>query len=159
MIKSKGFVWLPTIQPSMVTVPKALLSKHIDCDTIHRRCCHGNDATIRNFESLRVKGIPIHCTHESRTFCRSCDVAKSTVAKINRASTRSDDLDTCFHKLAIDIWGPVNTPSIGNFSYVFGAMFYKSAFILAELIKIKSDSTVVFAVFYVRYNSLATKST
>jgi hypothetical protein len=146
MIKSKGLVWLPTIQPSMVTVPKALLSKHMDYDTIHRRCCHVSDATIRKLSSLGIKGIPSHCTPESRTFCRSCDVALSIFSNINRASKRSDDPDTCFHTIAIDIWGPVNTPSIRNFSYVFGAVCYEFAFILTELIKTKSDS-IVFSQF------------
>ena len=50
--------------------------------------------------------------------CRSCVAAKSPTANINRGSTRIDDPDTCFHTLAIGIWGPVNTPSIGNFSYL-----------------------------------------
>ena len=57
------------------------------------------------------------------------------------------NLDTCIHTLAIDIWRPVNTPSIGNFSYVFCVLCYKSAFILAELIKTKSDSVTVFRSF------------
>jgi hypothetical protein len=127
MIKSKGLVWLPTTQPSMVIVPKALLSKHMDYDTIHRRCWHVSDATIRKLSSLGIKGIHVHCTPESRTFYISCAVAKSTVANISRASTRTDDPDTCFHSLAIDICRPVNTPSIGNFSYVFGDVCYKSA--------------------------------
>ena len=55
--------------------------------------------------------------------------------------------DTCFHTLAIEIWGQVNTRSIENFSYVFGAICYKSAFILAELIKTKSDLLAVFRSF------------
>jgi hypothetical protein len=70
-------------------------------------------------------------------------VAKSSVANINRESTRDGDLDTCFHTLAIDIWEPVSTPLIGNFSYGFGAICYKYAYIMAQLIKTKSDSVIV----------------
>jgi hypothetical protein len=122
MMKSKGLVWLPSIQPSMVTVPKALLSKYTDYDTIHKRCCHVSDATIRKLSSLGIKGIPAHCTPNSRTFYISYVVARSNVANINRTFTRTDDPDTCLHTLAIDIWGTVNTPSIRNFSYVFGVV-------------------------------------
>jgi hypothetical protein len=97
--------------------------------------------------TLGIKGILVNCTHGSRAFCKSCVVAKFIVANINRESTRSDDLDTCFHTLAIDIWGRVSTPSIGNSSYIFGVVCYKSAFIMAELIKTKSDSVTVFRSF------------
>jgi len=131
----------------MAIVHKALLSKHTDYDTIHRRCCHVSDETIRKLSSLGIKGIPAHCTPGSRTFCRSCVVAKSIVANINRAFTRTDDHDTFFYTIAIDIWGLVNTPSIGNFSYVFGDVCYKSAFIFAKLIKTKSDLVAVFRSF------------
>ena len=104
MIKSKGLVWLPTIQPSMATVPKALLSKHTDYDTIHIRCCHVSVATIRKLSSLGIKGMPAHCTPESRTFCISCVVAISNVANINRASTKNDDPDTFFTHLQSTFW-------------------------------------------------------
>jgi len=67
---------------------------------------------------------------------------------MNRKSTRADDPDICFHTLAIDIWGPVNTPSIGSFSYVFG-----------ERIKTKSDLVAVFRSFYVKFNYMVAKFT
>ena len=89
--------------------------------------------------TLGIKGIPANCTRGSRVFCRSCIIAKSIVANINRESTRTNDFDTCLHTLAIDILGPVKTLSFVNFSYVFGAICYKSAFIMAELINTKSD--------------------
>ena len=111
----------------MAIVHKALLSKHTDYDTIHRRCCHVSDETIRKMSTLGIKVIPDNCTHGSRAFCISCDVAYYIVANINRASTRTDDPYHCFHTFAIDIWGPVNTPSIVNFSYAFGAICFKSA--------------------------------
>ena len=44
--------------------------------------------------------------------------AKSATAHINRESTRHNDPETCFHTLAIDIWGPMNTPALGKVSYV-----------------------------------------
>ena len=115
----------------MVIDHTTLLIKQTEYDIIRRRCWHVSDETIRNMSTLGIKGIHVNYTHGSRMFCRSCDVAKSTIANINHGSTRIDDLDTCFHTLAIDIWGPIKTPSIGNFSYVFGAVCYKSAFILA----------------------------
>ena len=109
----------------------------------HRRCCHVRDETIRKMSTLGIKGIPANCTHGSRAFCRSCVVAKSSVANVNRASPRTRDPMTCFHTLANDIWGPVNTPSIGNISYVFGDVCYKFAFTMAEQIKTNSDSVTV----------------
>jgi len=144
MVEPKGIVWSPTVKHYVVTVSTTLMSKHANYDIIHRRCCHVSDKTIRKMLTLRIQGIPINFTYGSRALCISCVVAKSTVANTNRDSTRTDDPDTCFHTLAIDIWGPVNTPSIGNFSYVVGAVCYKSAFIMAELIKTKSYSVIVF---------------
>ena len=91
MIQSIGLVWLPTIQPSVAIVPKTLLRKHTDHDTIHRRCWHVSDATIRKLSSLGIEGIPAHYTPESRTFSRSRVVAKYNVANINRASTMTDE--------------------------------------------------------------------
>ena len=156
MVKSKGLVWLPIVKQSMVIVPTSLSSKHTDYDTMHRRLCHASDKTIRKMSTFGIKGIHVNCTHGSRAFCRSCDVAKSTVANINRESTRIDDPDNCLHTLTIDIWGPVNTLSIENFSNIFGHVCCKSAFIMVELIKIKSDSIPIFVVFFVRYDYLAT---
>jgi hypothetical protein len=100
-IKSKGMVWLPTIQQSVVTVPTTLLSKHRDYDTIHRRCCHIGDETIRKKSTLGVKGILANCTYGLRAFYRSCVVAKSNVANINRESTRSNDPNTFFTYLQL----------------------------------------------------------
>jgi len=140
-------VWLPTVKQSVVTVPTTLLSKQTYSDTIHRRCCHVSDKTIRKMSTLGIKGIPVNYTHGSRVLCRSCVVAKSTTYKINRGLTRIDDPDICFHTLAINIWGPINTPTFGNFSYVLDAICYKSAFIMAQLIKSKIDLLNVFRIF------------
>jgi len=96
MAKSRGLVWLPTIKQPMVTVPTPLLSKQPYYDNIRRRCCHVNDETIRKMPTLGIIGILVNCTHGSRMFCRSCYVAKSTIADIYRGLTRIDDLDIVF---------------------------------------------------------------
>ena len=124
--RSSYIVWLPTVKQSMVIVPASLLSKQTNYDIFHIRCCHVSDETIPKMSTLGIQGIPVYCTHGSRIFYRSCALAKSTTTNINRGSTRIDDPDTCFHTLAIDIWGPVDTPSIGNFSYMFGVVCCKS---------------------------------
>jgi hypothetical protein len=104
----------------MVVVPTTLLSKQLDYDVIYIRCCHVSDKTIGRMSTLGIKGIPANYTRGSHMFCRLLAISKSNTASINRVSTRINDPDTCFYTLAIDIWGLVNTPSIGNVSDVFG---------------------------------------
>ncbi len=147
MVRSKVLVWLYTIKKYVVRVLTTLLTKHTYCKTLHRRCCHVSDETIRKTLSLGIKGMHVNCTHGSRAFCKACDVAKSIVANSNRESARVDDPNTRFHALAIGIWGLVDTLSIGHLSYVVGAVCYKSAFTMAEFIKPKSDSVTVFGSF------------
>jgi hypothetical protein len=101
----------------------------------------------------------VKCTYGSHIFCRSCDVSKSTTAKINRVSTRNYDPNTCFLTLAIEIRGPVDTTSIGNFSYVFGVVWYKFAFVMVELINSKSYSARDFHNFLTKYNYLVAECT
>jgi len=97
--------------------------------------------------ALGIKGIPENYSRGMRNFCRSCVVSKSTTADINRDSTRDHDPESCFHTLVVDIYRPVRCPSIGSFSYVLGAVCFKSAFIMAELLKCKSDLVEVFRSF------------
>jgi hypothetical protein len=147
MIRSNGLVWLPTVEASMEPLHFVLLSKQTDCDTIHKRCAHVSKETIQKLSALGVKGIPKNYSRGMRIFCRSCDVSKSTTVDINRESTRDHDPESCFHTLVVDIYRPVRCPSIGSFSYVLGAVCFKSAFIMAELLKCKSDSVKVFRSF------------
>ena len=147
MIRSNGLVWLPTLEADALPPTSAFLSKQNDFDIIHKRCAHVSEDTIRKMSALGIKGIPEHYPLGKNHFCTSCAVSKSTTADINRVSTRDHDPDSCFHTIAIDIWGPVNCPSIGNFSYVLGAVCCKSAFIMVELLKCKSDSVRVFRSF------------
>ena len=107
--------------------------------------------------SLGIKGIP-NCTHGSRPFCRLYVVAnKSTIAKINRESMRINDFATFFRTLAIDIRELVNTPSIGNFSYVFGSSCFKSSYIMAYLLVSKSDVTMVLRSILLRIQLIGYK--
>ena len=102
MVKSIGLVWLPTVKQFVVTIPTTVLSKQTNYDTIYRRCCHVSDETIRKMSTLGIKCLLVHCTRGSRAFYKACVVAKSTIANINRESTRADDPDTCFHTLAVE---------------------------------------------------------
>jgi len=97
--------------------------------------------------ALGIKGIPESYSRGPRNFCRSSVVSRSTKVDISRGSTRDRDPESCFHIMVVNIWGPVSCPSIGNFSYVLGAVCFKSAFIMAELLKCKFDSVKVFHTF------------
>ena len=132
MIRSNGLVWLHTVKASALHHDSALLNKQTDFDIIHKRYAHVCEETIRNMSALGIKGIPKDYSRGMSHFCKSCAVSKSTTTDINRGSTRNRDLESCFHTLAIDIWGPISCPSIGNFSYVLGAVCFKSAFIMAD---------------------------
>jgi len=64
MVRSKEIVWLPTIKPYVVLVSTTLLSKHHTIyETMHRRCCHVSDETIRKISTLGITGIHANCTH------------------------------------------------------------------------------------------------
>ena len=72
--------------------------------------------------------------------CRDYATAKSTVAPINRRSTRDRDSPHAFHILALDILHPTSTPDLCGHRYVLGAVCYTSSAIIGVLLKHKSDA-------------------
>jgi len=101
MIRSNGLVWLPTGKASMEPLRSALLSKQTDCDTIHKRCAHVSEETLKNISALGIKGIPENYCRGPRIFCRSSVVRKLTTADFNRGSTRDCDPESCFHTMLL----------------------------------------------------------
>jgi hypothetical protein len=157
MIRSNILVWLPTFTASSVPPSYAFLSKLTECDTIHRRCAHVSEDTIRKMSALGIKGIPKNYSLGISHFCKSCAVNKSTTSNINRVSTRDHDPESCFHTLAIDIWGPVKCPSIGNFSYVLGGVCLNLRLLWPNYLSISRIRSKYFAVFSTRFNYSGTK--
>ena len=156
LVRQSGLVWLPahsaaspappaSAAPSLPLVTKAI---------VHRRLCHLHDVGLRKLVSLGVPGVPASCMADPLPFCKCCVMGKSTQADVNRSSTRGSDLDTCFHTMVADIWGPMHTKAIGGYIWVFGAVCFKSAYTLAELMKTKAEAPSVWKRLLLKIRSL-----
>ena len=156
LVRDSGLVWLPyhsatPAAPQASAAPsQVLVTKQI----FHRRCCHLHDAGLQKLVSLGVSGIPTARMADPLPFCKCCAMGKSTQADVNRSSTRDRDPDTCFHTMAADIWGPMHTKAIGGYIWVLGAVCFKSAYTLAELMKSKAEAPVIWKRFLLKSRSL-----
>ncbi len=109
-------------------------------DLIHRRRGHLHEDGLLKLDSLGVPGVSGFSILAPMSFCPDCTTAKSTVANINRRSTRDRDPPHAFHSLALDIWGPTSTPDLYGNRYVLGAVCYATSAIVGVLLKHKSDA-------------------
>ena len=122
---------------------------------LHRRLCHLGEDGIRRLAGLRIPGISVTAASSPAIdFCQCCVMGKSTVANINRQSSRDHDPPVCFHSMAVDLWGPLPQKAIGGYLYVLGAICFRTNYHLAELLKPKSDAPTVWRRILLRIRAL-----
>ena len=137
LVRHQGLTWLPVSARNHVHSAAVAPASR---DLIHRRCGHLHEAGLLKLDSLGVPGVLGFSKLSPMSFCPDCATAKSTVAAINRRSTRDRDPPHPFHSLALDIWGPVSTPDLSGNRYVLGAVCYTTSAIVGVLLKHKSDA-------------------
>ena len=136
------------------SVATASLARAVTSQVLHRRCCHLNEADIQKLIKLGVLGKPRLI---GDTFCKSCAVAKSRIADINREPTRDHDHPDVFHTVSMDIWGPMNVEAIGGYRFAIGMTDHTSGGRLVDLVKQKSEAPQVLTAFLRRIRSLGHK--
>lgn len=85
----------------------------------HIICGH---ASVRQLKFMHKNGLlPPHVHYHPDSAmpgCKACLLGKSHRQKVNRQDSPPDDKLQPGEKLVADIWGPVATPSLGNFRYL-----------------------------------------
>ena len=137
LVRHNDLTWLPAplSAPTLLATTSSLTR-----DLIHRRCGHLHESGLLKLDSLGILGVSGLSKLSPMSFCPDCATAKSTIAIINRRSTRDRDPLHPFHTLALDIWGPTSTPDFSGNRYVLGAVRYTTPSIFVVPLKFKSDT-------------------
>jgi hypothetical protein len=133
LVRRYGLTWLP-VPARKIPIPSAAISS-ASRDLIHRRCGHLHESGLLKLDILGVPGVYGFSKLAPMSFCPYNATAKSTVAPINRRSTRDRDPPHAFHSLALDIWGRTSTLDLSGNRYVLGAVCYTTSAIIGVLLK------------------------
>jgi hypothetical protein len=123
-------------------------------DLIHHRFGHLHEDGLLKLDTLGVRGALGFAKLPDMHLCPSCAIGKSRVADIDRKSTRDNDPSEEFHRVALDIWGPMSTPDLNENKWALGAAAcYKNTSVRCSLMKSKSEATDSWKGFIVTIKS------
>ena len=106
---------------------------------------HLHEVGLLKLDILCIPGISGFSKLPSLSLCPDCATAKTTVANINRRSTRDRDPPHPFITMALDFWGPTSTPDTSGNRYSLGVVCYTTTVIVNVLLQRKSDAPYAFA--------------
>jgi hypothetical protein len=114
-----------TILPRSTAMALAASSPAASTELWHRRLGHLHAEGMKKLLRSEVTGLDF-CGSVPLPFCEACALGKSHVAPISRELS---PLPSAVGELiGIDLWGPMNTPSLGGHLYAFGAVDYATSF-------------------------------
>jgi len=106
-----------------VSLAKSLILR----DLIHFRCGHLHEDGILKLDKLGADGMLGFRLLTPLSFYAECANGKSSLAKINRSSTRDKDPPTPFHTVALDTRGPMSTEYFKGNKWFLGGVCYKTS--------------------------------
>jgi hypothetical protein len=107
----------------------------------HSRLGHIGEPQLDELLTCHVEGLGC-ASHEKLGFCETCVGCKSQVSNIPRAPADRDV--RLFHVIGVDFCGPMSVPSLGGRRYSFGAVDFRSRFVLYDASRSKDEATFSF---------------
>lgn len=115
--------------------------KKLSWDEAHRRLGHLSVTSMRKlFSGNHITGISIDEESPAQIHCDSCRAAKATKSSFQKETQilRTTCVGEVFHT---DLWGPSETPSLGNKSYFISFTDDRSKYTTLTFLKLKSDAS------------------
>ncbi len=99
LVRQAGLTWLPSplLSPALLADVAPSTRNLI----IHRRMGHLHEASLLKLDNLGILGVSGFSKLPPLSFCSQCATAKSTIADINRRSTRDRDPPHPFPHLSL----------------------------------------------------------
>ena len=141
MERAHGLIWLPATValPARATASAATASS--GKRLWHSRLGHIGEPQLDELLTGHVEGLG-YASHEKLGFCETCAVCKSQVRNIPRAPADRDV--GLFEVIGVDFCGPMSVPSLGGRRYSFGAVDFRSRFVLHDALRSKDEATSSF---------------
>jgi len=140
--REDGLPWLRVAPPQGESSSSAHPAKTLNTSTKdlhHRRLGHLGESCMDRLLKTDASRTLGYTARSRLSFCEACTMAKSRVHNINRDSARGRDPKHPFHTMALDLWGPMSTATIGGNHWSFGGACFKTGFLLHDLLRTKAD--------------------
>ena len=118
----------------------SLVASHLSISPLQHHC-HLGHPPLQNLKSL----VP-SCHQIKSLQCETCQLGKHH--RVPFASRRESRVNSPFHLVHSDIWGPINTPSLLGFRYFIIFVDDYSRVTYLYLIKERSELYSIFKSFY-----------